>query len=605
MGLLQAAYRTYEGIEHLAGRPQEGMEPLCPMSHMIMNAQIEIAILDDGSFSGAKRVPKDENKTIIPVTEKSASRTGDNSCAHPLSDQLRYLAAYGGEKYEAYLENLRAWVQSEYTHPKAEAVLRYVESGTILRDLQTEGVIELSETGLPAAGKIEGSDYGKCLVRWRVLSAADGASSACWEDPGLFTSYIELNKQNLGEERALCMITGLSDVPTGSHPKGVVSASFGAKLISANDSSGFTYRGRFMEANQAGSVGYTASQKAHSALRWLTANHGTIIGGRTFLWWNPEGKKLPEFSVFGVNLRSEDDETAFTSYQEKLWKTIGSYKMELQPEDDAVVAALDAATTGRLSVTYYSEIKALDLIDRLEHWYKSCCWNTRYQDGWSPSLKSIVLYTWGTQRDTFIEVDDKLLREHVQRLLHCVIERRDVPTDLVRALFSRANQPLTYSGKNRENVLSTACAVVRKYRNDKGEVWNLALNEQEKNRSYLFGRLLAVAEKVERSTYGADENREPNAIRMQTMFSQRPMQTFRRLDTKLEPYYRRLSPGLRQYYRNLVQEIFAGIDQEDPELNKKLEDVYLLGYYHQRSALYPKKENAKEKTEVTGNEYAE
>ena len=85
------------------------------------------------------------------------------------------------------------------------------------------------------------------------------------------------------------MISGQTDMVCEMHPKGVVALSYGAKLISANDSSGFTYRGRFTEARQASSIGYTASQKAHSALRWLSVNHGVIWGGRTFLCWNPEG----------------------------------------------------------------------------------------------------------------------------------------------------------------------------------------------------------------------------------------------------------------------------------------------------------------------------
>ena len=43
----------------------------------------------------------------------------------------------------------------------------------------------------------------------------------------------------------------------------------------------------------------------------------------------------------------------------------------------------------------------------------------------------------------------------------------------------------------------------------------MALEPEKQDRSYQYGRLLAVLEKAERDTYSSDETREPNAIRMQ------------------------------------------------------------------------------------------
>lgn len=109
-GAAQAAYRTYETQAARAGVPFAGeKEPLTPLSHMMANAHIEITLNMDGHFQSAVPVPKEDCKTIIPVTVASANRTGDNTKAHPLSDQLRYLAPFGGEKFAAYLEQLNRW----------------------------------------------------------------------------------------------------------------------------------------------------------------------------------------------------------------------------------------------------------------------------------------------------------------------------------------------------------------------------------------------------------------------------------------------------------------------------------------------------------------
>ena len=117
----------------------------------------------------------------------------------------------------------------------------------------------------------------------------------------------------------------------------------------------------------------------------------------------------------------------------------------------------------------------------------------------------------------------------------------------------------------------------------------MALEPEKKDRSYQFGRLLAVMEKVERDTYD-NETREPNAMRLQSVFCQRPMNTAHNLEKQLErAYFPRLKPGSRIWYKNLMGQIMEVLSEFPGEENKPLEDSYLMGYYLQRSALYTKK----------------
>ena len=150
--------------------------------------------------------------------------------------------------------------------------------------------------------------------------------------------------------------------------------------------------------------------------------------------------------------------------------------------------------------------------------------------------------------------------------------------------------------------MATACALTAKYISDreqrKGDTEDMKLEEENRDRSYLFGRLLAVCEKVERAAYGRDEERDTNAIRLQNAYANHPLQTFRILHEQLTPYFQKLSAASREYYKNLIGNIIGLLgDGDEQTLNQSLKANYLLGYYLQRAELNRGKNTQKEEEE--------
>lgn len=133
----------------------------------------------------------------------------------------------------------------------------------------------------------------------------------------------------------------------------------------------------------------------------------------------------------------------------------------------------------------------------------------------------------------------------------------------------------------------------------------MAIDENCKDRNYLFGRLLTVAEKAELDTYSDDDKkgRVPNARRFWEKFSHSPYSTWQVIRERIVPYLNKL--GNYNYYVKLMDNICDKFtDSQNPnntsqtqyDNDEKLSPLYLLGYSHQRSALYsPKKDNNKEK----------
>lgn len=119
----------------------------------------------------------------------------------------------------------------------------------------------------------------------------------------------------------------------------------------------------------------------------------------------------------------------------------------------------------------------------------------------------------------------------------------------------------------------------------------MALEPEKKDRSYQYGRLLAVMEKAERDTYEGEEKRETNAIRLQSVFVKRPAYATKTILEQLKSaYYPRLSVGAKIYYEGLIGEIMEIISECEPQaINKPLGETYLLGYYLQKNEFYKKK----------------
>ena len=67
MGLLQKAVETYDTHSKLAGQEQEGHQVLAPIAHKIADADLEIALEMDGSFTSARSLEKERTYLLVKV----------------------------------------------------------------------------------------------------------------------------------------------------------------------------------------------------------------------------------------------------------------------------------------------------------------------------------------------------------------------------------------------------------------------------------------------------------------------------------------------------------------------------------------------------------
>lgn len=578
-----------------------------PVSHSTANAQIEIVIDEQGNFQGADTINKADAVTIIPVTEDSASRSYGIS-PMPFADKLVYVAgdysdytegkrSDNSEYFSAYMNQLQSWKNSEYSHVAVHAVYAYLEKKSLMKNLVDSGVLKSNpDTGkLLANAKIENIPQEDSFVRFVVRYSDDTYEMRTWLDSSLYESFINFNNIN-SNNKQLCYATGEVLPVTYKHPSKIRHSGDKAKLISANDDSGFTYRGRFSMKEEAFSVSYDFSQRMHNALKWLIKKQGISYDSLTIVTWASALENLPdEISEQSIEDVWEDEEfyDSFPLYKDWLKKYFDGFRQNFTNSTKVMIMGLDAATTGRLSIAMYDELRGSDFLDNLEKWHENSAW-PRFLKGkntiCSFRLSEIIQTAYGTEQEAkngrkYLNCNEKLERDQILRLLPCIMNGRPVPYELVMALYYKASNPLAYESYNHYKVLDVACGMYRAYK--KGDI-PMAYDPNEIDRSYLFGCLLAIADKAESDTYDDNDkkNRVTNARRYWANFVQYPYQTWLNIEGRLRPYLDRHE--YRTYIEKRIQEVMDKFTPETFADNSRLEPMYLLGYHHYKADMYKK-----------------
>lgn len=628
MSWLEKCYETYENCQQEIGIQKFQAEgdkrsyvPLLPVAHTTQLVNIEVELDQNGNFQDARLLAKDEQTTIIPCTEESSARTS-GVVPHPLVDKLQYIAAdypaYGGAKksgWNLYHTQLQDWCSSPYADAKVCAVLRFLEKGCLVASLVKKHILFLDENGkMPTKWTgnkdekpkiletLASADQTESFVRFRVGGIDLAQDEAVRES---FIHYYEMKQQRVD----YCTVQGKQMAVSTLSPYKIRNPGDRAKLISSNDSTNYTYRGRFVTAEQALSIGYETTQKAHSALRWLISKQGCSNGDQTVVVWGTKGEPIPDITADSMDL-GDDFAAAFaqlgqpqlppateSEYAERFNKAIQGYGKALDEKANTVVMILDSATQGRLSIRYYRELAGSELMKNITDWHRNFAWKLNYRSapesaepGQKPKWKRVSF--WGAPSPADIakaaygeKADKKIIQQTVERLVPCITEGKYLPRDLMLSAVHRATAGIGLEPWEYQKTCGIACALIcGYYHRNKKEDFVMTdgkyVDETIGDRSYLFGRILACAEQIERRVQSqTGETRPTNAERLRLVFVQRPAKTTALLQQKLTPYLNRMrANGVSRDKRySTLQELVGRLGAEK-YTNKPLNELYLLGY---------------------------
>lgn len=615
MSWTQKLYEAYN-----AAAASEDDEGLVPNGFIAKKIKYNIILSADGRFRTVSEISEDEPSCNVPSTPQAASRTGDSAVTFPLADGLKYLLPRvrpENPKFEYYLEHLRAWCAAEHAPDCLRVVLGYLEKRTLTEDLESAQGLKLRLHSDEAVRDFKGKDIGG-IACFSVESADE--EMRLWKRKDVRESWSRYFAESDSGDTELCYITGKYLASMRDYPK----LSGNAKLISSKDVGyPFQYKGRFIEDKSSVSVSADATEKIHSALRWLLNRQGFSRYGMSIVAWNiaePAALSNTLWSSDGASFKRHD---TFEPYAIALRNAAVGHTnaisefcdtQDLTEEakkriNEIVIIGLQAATNGRMSITYYQEIPGNVYVQRLDAWRRDCSWDMPGKERrvMSPSWLDICSAVIGTKQVQIALGDaknsksaTKLMLETHMRLLNCVVNGSALPRDFVRRAFDRAVQPLSFVNDKGDwqdfewkKCVATTCALIRKTRIDeRGEPPSHILDRTLHDRDYLFGRLLADAHKLELDAADANSDKRTSALRAMARFVRQPCDTWQKLYLHLIPYMEKLPktcdnrPAAALMYQRLFGEIERGFCAEDRLLPRPLSYMFLVGFSAQLRELY-------------------
>jgi CRISPR-associated protein Csd1 len=241
-----------------------------------------------------------------------------------------------------------------------------------------------------------------------------------------------------------------------------------------------------------------------------------------------------------------------------------------------------------LAITFYREFGGAEFLDRVEAWHEQFAWHQNFGKDrkfiGAPAPRGIAEAAYGPH------VDERLRKACVERLLPCLVDGQPLPRDLVDQTFRRTTRRVGLEVWDWERTLGVACALFRGYQHQLTQgKFTMALEADRNTRDYLFGRLLAYAERIEeRGLHLAGEKRDTHAAKLMQRFADHPSSTWRQINGLLGSSKSRLrsrSPGYLHQLEQQIDQIFTRFQGADFISDRKLTAEFLLGYHCQRACL--------------------
>ncbi|ADG82737.1 type I-C CRISPR-associated protein Cas8c/Csd1 [Thermincola potens] len=597
--IINSLYQYYERLleDEGSGVSKPGYSKAKVAYALVLSCKGELVnILDLRVVKGKKLVSREMD---VPEQVKRSSGVAANF----LCDNCKYVLGLNPEikkektqkdrsreTFQAFV-NLHKEILDGMDDQGAEAVLSFLTTWDVTNAANHPKIVE----------NIEGLAEGGNLV-FRL----EGTEGYIHERQAIINAWDKYRSGQVSEVTGQCMVTGKISPIARLHQsiKGVVGGqSTGTSLVSFNFKASESYG---KEQSYNAPVGENVAFGYTTALNYLLSNekHRIRIGDTTTVFWAECSTDGLEEDLLGAlfypivqgdsetNERIDDEQSKVRRDPQtvRLLHDIFTKVRAGEPVDEGLVG-IDpnvnffilglAPNSARLSVRFWHVDRYGNFLDKIGRHYSDLAIIKDFDK--APDFISVSMLL----KETAPLGDAKRIPPLLGGvLMRSILTGMPYPQALYNAILSRirADQRVNYV----RAAIIKACLVRSQRFYNKGNEVNvlMALDEQNTNLAYRLGRLFALLEKAQQ-----DANPGLNATIRDRYFgaaSATPGSVFPILLRLVQHHLAKAEYGRITDKR--IEEVMGGIGSFPSYLNLEEQGLFVLGYYHQRQALYAKNE---------------
>ncbi len=593
---------------------------------------VEITINKNSELVDAKFLD-DGDIVIFPVTEDSVARSS-GVAPHPIFDNFDYVIQDNTKKSEAYINQQESWLNYD-RDDFVKIVHDYIVKEKVFEEILSKLYRDYKITKDKNVEYVDNSDkkaktvkidFSKVFLIFAVEDYEGKKNLSLSENKNLQEKFIRYTEESFDKdkdsEKIICNISGKEDFLCLKHKPLIGSA----RLISQITANNENFLGRFDKPDETIKIGKDSSQKILQMAKALLNGENTSrwLGEFTYVlsWFSDdiqnksgmdptkksetsieENNKNSLFNIGGFKLSKEElkkkakeegKDTSMTiadKRSEDIVKSFTSGRILFDDTSKYYIAIIDKVSNGRVALKYFREMEASRLKENLISWQNKYSW-IRYDEEkreyceYTPSPITLIRAAYGVEREKGLEISKKSFStDQYKNILMAIVEGREMPKNILHALEINIRNRMSYE-KYWNLVKLCALAALR----EKEGIESNMLDKKETDRSYLFGRLLAIYEKTEAFTYKKDDERITNAEKLWSSYLNKPATMSMRLSDLIKPYDFKLHANERtREIRNILKRetgdvidlIGENYKFNGLETNRPLNSGFLFGYQAQ------------------------
>lgn len=585
--ILHSLYKLYD---RLADDPAYG---IAKPGYSPQKISFRVVLKPDGSLFAIQdaRIKNDKGKPIagaqLVLGEAKASGSGINPCL--LWDNTTYMLGYklDDPKPERTIKSFEAFrdkhlaLETEINDADFSAICRFLEKWT--PEQAAEYVDAHPEIKDLATG------FGLFQIQGQAQSINEKSEVLKWLDEQAVKATGELGQ---------CLITGTKATIARLHPKikSVAGAqSAGASIVSFNAPAYESYgKDQSFNAPVSEQAAFKYGTTLNSLLNGPKSNkHRTRIGDTTCVFWTDEPSIVEDAASFYFSDGSNTPEAQDEATRNKVEIFLKSLRLGTQELDELgedtknnhfYILGL-APNAARLSVRFFHQSTVAEFVSNLRAHHNDISIIRQFEEAKGKRQPDPEFpANWQLLKET-ARVSDELLPLLGGALMRAIIDNTPYPEGIYSAVLRRIRADRTI------NYFRAAIIKGMLTRNHQQTISTM-LDTENKDSAYLLGRLFATLEKIQEEGHSTQTGGKLESTIRDKYFSSAsatPATVFPRLETLSTHHRRHLNPGRKTQFDQLIGEIKWNQSGTKNNHTLKEQGMFILGYYHQRKALFTKK----------------